>query len=62
MPKLKTHKGMAKKLHKRASGSIKIGHAGGRHNTGGKSTNFNRKKRSGSALSAADKRRLRDII
>ena len=43
--KLKTHKGTKKVLNVRNSGSITIGHAGGRHNSGKKTTKTNRNKR-----------------
>ena len=33
MPKLKTHKGVAKVLKSRKGGTITIGHPGQRHNT-----------------------------
>ncbi len=62
MPKLKTHKGTNKVLKIRKGGTIKIGKPGSRHNTGKKSANFNEKARKGSALSKADRNRLRDII
>lgn len=62
MPKIKTHKGLKKVLNVRQSGSIKIGRPGGRHNTGDKNASFNRKKRSGSALSKADTNRLKNAI
>ena len=62
MPKLKTHKGTKKVLKIRKGGSIKIGKPGSRHNTGGKSANFNRSCRKGSNLSKADQNRLKNII
>ena len=62
MPKLKTHKGTKKVLNIRQSGSIKIGKPGSRHNTGSKSSNFNRSCRKGSTLSKADYNRLKNII
>lgn len=62
MPKMKTHKGTAKKIRVRQSGSFSIGHPGSRHNLGGKSSKVNRKKRSQSALTRADKRRLKTLI
>ena len=43
--KLKTHKGTKKVLNVRNSGSITIGHAGGRHNSGKKTTKTNRNKK-----------------
>jgi large subunit ribosomal protein L35 len=62
MPKMKTRKGIAKKIKVRNSGTPKLGHPGSRHNLGGKSSNINRRKRTSSSLSRADKRRLRDLI
>ncbi len=62
MPKIKTHKGTAKVLKVRKSGKIKIYCPGSRHNTGSKSSKFNRKNRKGSSLSKADYNRLKDII
>ncbi len=62
MPKLKSHKGTKKVLKIRKGGTIKIGKPGSRHNTGKKNANFNQKARKGSALSRADRNRLRDII
>ena len=61
MPKIKTHKGTAKVFRKRKN-DIKIGKPGSRHNTGGKSANFNRSCRKGSNLSKADHNRLKNII
>ena len=60
--KMKTHKGTKKVLNVRQSGSITVGKPGSRHNTGSKTTNFNRKARAGSNLSSADKNRLKRII
>lgn len=62
MPKMKTHKGSKKVFNVRPGGSISIGHPGGRHNTGKKNTNFNRKNRTKSTLSNADYKRVKDII
>lgn len=58
----KTHKGTKKVLNVRQSGSITIGKPGSRHNTGSKTTKFNRSARSKSALSKADSNRLKRII
>lgn len=58
----KTHKGTKKVLNVRQSGTITIGKPGSRHNTGGKTTAFNRKCRKGSQLSKADANRLKRII
>ncbi len=62
MPKLKTHKGTAKTVKVRNSGSIKIGRPGSRHNTGKKNSAANRKNRAGSTLSKGDYNRLKDLI
>lgn len=62
MPKLKTHKGTKKVFKVRKGGTIKMGRPGSRHNTGSKPSSFNRKNRKGSALSSADKNRLKNII
>ena len=61
MPKIKTHKGTAKVLRKRKN-DIKIGKPASRHNTGKKTTAFNRSCRKGSNLSKADQNRLKNII
>lgn len=62
MGKLKTHKGLKKVLNVRKSGTITIGHPGTRHNTGSKSTAFNRQGRKQVGLSKADQNRLKTII
>lgn len=61
MPKLKTHKGMSK-VFKARKNDYKIGTPGSRHNTGKKNAASNRKSRSGSQLSNADYKRLKDLI
>ena len=61
MPKLKTHKGVAKVLTKRKN-DYKIGKPGSRHNTGKKSANFNRACRKGNNISKADTNRLKNVI
>lgn len=60
--KMKTHKGIKKVLNERNSGTISIGHPGGRHNTGKKTTAANRKNRSSSALSNSDLKRIKSVI
>jgi large subunit ribosomal protein L35 len=62
MPKQKTHKGLAKVLNKRKSGTITTNKVGALHKTGKKSGNFNRNKRKKNILSSADRKRLRDLI
>ena len=60
--KLKTHKGTKKVLNVRNSGSITIGHPGGRHNTGKKTTAANRNNRASSTLNNSDLKRIKSII
>lgn len=62
MPKIKTHKGTAKVFKVRKGGTVKMGRPGSRHNTGSKSSAYNRKNRKGSTLSSADKNRLKNLI
>ena len=62
MPKIKTHKGTSKVLKVRKSGKVKIYCPGSRHNTGSKSSKFNRKNRKGNSLSKADTSRLKNLI
>ncbi len=62
MPKIKTHKGLAKVINVRPGGTISIGKPGSRHNTGKKNAAANRADRKGSLLSRADRRRLKNII
>ena len=62
MPKIKTHKGLSKVLKVRKSGKVKIYYPGSRHNTGSKSSKFNRKNRKGNSLSKADENRLKNLI
>ena len=62
MPKMKSHGGISKKIRVRNSGSTKIGHVGANHNSGKKPTDFNRKARKGSALSASDAKRYKGLV
>ena len=62
MPKLKTHSGLGKVIKKRPGGTIKIGKAGGRHNTGKKNSQFNRDVRKGSQMDKSDIKRLKSIM
>ena len=62
MGKLKTHKGTAKVCKVRPGGTIKIGKPGSRHNTGSKSSAFNRKVRKSAKLSKGDAKRFKNII
>lgn len=62
MPKMKTHKGTAKKVNVRPGGSIVIGRPGSRHNTGKKSAKIGRKNRFGSVMSKSDESRIKSLI
>lgn len=62
MGKLKTHKGLKKALNVRQSGSITVGHPGGRHNTGKKNAKFNRKKRKPAELNSSMAKKLKNEI
>lgn len=62
MPKQKSHGGISKKVRVRASGSAKINRVGGNHNTGKKSTSFNRKQRKGAELSKGDSNRYKKVM
>lgn len=61
MPKLKTHKGIAKTTNVRPGGTVTIGHPGHRHNTGLRSTSNNRKGRKASIMSHADLKRIKNV-
>ena len=62
MPKIKKHKGLIKFIKVRKSGKVNIYCPGSRHNTGSKSSKFNRKNRKGNSLSKADENRLKNLI
>ncbi len=62
MGKLKTHKGIAKVTKLRPGKTIKINRAGGNHNTGKKSTAFNRRVRGSYLMSKADFNRLKKVV
>lgn len=54
MPKLKTHKATAKRIKKRASGSLKRRHAFGDHFLGKRSTKRKRQLRKNEEVSSAN--------
>jgi ribosomal protein L35 len=61
MPKMKTHKGLAKVVKQRPGGTTKIGKPGSRHNTGKQNAAANRDNRKGSGLSKADQNRFKKL-
>ena len=62
MPKIKSHSGCKKVFRTNKNKVTKIWKPGSRHNTGSKSTKFNRSCRKGSMLSKADLKRLKNIV
>ena len=62
MPKMKTHRGAAKRFKKTGSGKIKRSQAGKNHFTGKKASKSIRNLRKGTLVSAADTPRLREIL
>ena len=62
MPKLKTHKQLAKVLNKRPGGTITHGHSSARHNTGKKNMDINRKNRKKTILSESYRKKFKGVI
>lgn len=62
MPKLKTHKGAAKRFKKTAGGKIKRGHAFSRHILTTKSTKRKRQLDITGLVDKADERKVRRMI
>lgn len=62
MPKLKTHRGAAKRFHKTASGKIVRGHSGARHILTSKERKRKRKLDVDTLISKADQRRIARMI
>ncbi len=62
MPKLKTHRGAAKRFRKTGSGKIVRGHAFARHILTTKTTKRKRKLDQDTIISAADQRRVARMI
>ncbi len=62
MPKLKTHKGAAKRFRKTGSGKIVRGHAFARHILTTKTTKRKRKLDADTLISPADQRRVARMI
>lgn len=60
--KKKTHKGLSKMCNVRPGGTITIGKAGTRHNTGKKNAASNRDGRKPSVLSPSDYKRIKDML
>ena len=62
MPKMKTHRGAAKRFKKTGSGQLKRGHAYTSHLFANKSTKAKRKLRKASLVSKGDFKRIRQLL
>ena len=62
MPKMKTHRGAAKRFKRTASGKLKRAQAFTNHILGKKSSKRKRQLRKGALVSAGDTRRMEQLI
>jgi len=62
MPKMKTHRGAAKRFKRTGSGKFKRGHAGAGHLLGHKSPKRKRNLRKSEVVSDSDQRRLARLL
>ncbi|MDX8359338.1 MULTISPECIES: 50S ribosomal protein L35 [Bacillaceae] len=62
MPKMKTHRGAAKRFKKTGSGKLKRSHAYTSHLFANKSTKQKRKLRKGTLVSSGDYKRIRHLL
>jgi large subunit ribosomal protein L35 len=62
LPKIKTHRGAAKRFKKTASGKLKMSHAFASHILGKKSAKRKRGLRKATVASAADANRLKRLL
>ncbi|GGH88285.1 large subunit ribosomal protein L35 [Pullulanibacillus pueri] len=62
MPKMKTHKGAAKRFKKTGKGKLKRSHAFTSHMMRNKSQKQKRKLRKGAIVSSADEKRIKNLI
>ena len=62
MPKMKTHRGAAKRFKKTGSGKLKRDHAYTSHLFANKSTKAKRKLRKSALISKGDFRRIRQLL
>nr|WP_263325486.1 50S ribosomal protein L35 [Neobacillus sp. Marseille-Q6967] len=62
MPKMKTHRGAAKRFKKTGSGKLKRSHAYTSHLFANKSTKAKRKLRKGALVSKGDFKRIRFLL
>ena len=62
MPKMKTHRGAAKRFKKTGTGKLKRAHAYTSHLFANKSTKAKRKLRKGALVSKGDYKRIRHLL
>ncbi len=62
MPKMKTHRGLAKRVRRTASGRLKRKHAYHSHLLASKSRKRKRRLRGSSIVDAADEKRLESLL
>ncbi|BAC14107.1 MULTISPECIES: 50S ribosomal protein L35 [Oceanobacillus] len=62
MPKMKTHKGTAKRFKKTGSGKVKRSHAYTSHMFANKSQKQKRKLRKSALVSSGDYKRIKDML
>jgi len=62
MPKMKTHKGAAKRFKKTGAGKLKRGHAYTSHMFRHKTQKQKRKLRKGAIVSSADEKRIKNLL
>ncbi|WP_407269088.1 50S ribosomal protein L35 [Radiobacillus sp. PE A8.2] len=62
MPKMKTHKGSAKRFKRTGSGKVKRSHAYTSHLFANKSTKQKRKLRKSTTVSAGDYKRIKQML
>ena len=62
MPKMKTHKGLAKRIKKTSTGKVKVNSANKGHLLGAKSSASKRRHKLGSQVSASDLKRIKQQI
>ncbi len=61
MPKMKTHRGAAKRFKRTGTGKLRRGQANKNHMMEGKSPKRTRQRRGTTAVAKADERKLRDL-
>lgn len=62
MPKMKTHRGLAKRVKKTGSGELKRSRANKNHRMHGKTTKQSRQARKSSLVDASDVKRIKQML